>query len=37
MTALTTRLRVQGFDSFIQEEVTLISTLNESRIRQVMD
>ncbi len=37
MTALTTRQLDQGFDSFIQEEVTLINTLNESRIRQVMD
>jgi len=36
MTALTTRQFDQGFDSFIQEEVTLISSLNEARIQQMM-
>jgi malate synthase len=34
---LTTLESGQGFESFIKEEVTLISSLNEARIQQMMD
>ncbi len=37
MNALPTQAFEPGFDRFIQEEVTLISTLNDARIHQMMD
>lgn len=37
MTALSTAQFDQGFESFIKEEVTLISSLNDARIQQMMD
>ena len=37
MTALATNQLNPGFENFIKEEVTLISSLNDARIQQMMD
>ncbi len=37
MTALATSQLNPGFESFIKEEVTLISSLNDARVQQMMD